>query len=76
MRARWPENMAIRRADIYDVQGRRIRTLVPTGSLPDRSADLLWDGRTDLGTVATPGVYVFRIEGAGTTLSGQVVRVN
>ncbi len=49
------------RLSVFDVQGRRIRTLAD-GNLPRGEYDLGWNGRTDDGREVTPGVYFYRLE--------------
>jgi hypothetical protein len=44
------------RADIYDVQGRRVQTAVD-GSLPAGSSVLRWNGKTTGGAPAASGIY-------------------
>ena len=46
---------------IYDVAGRRVRKLAG-GMLQAGPHDLVWDGRTDGGWPASPGVYFVRLE--------------
>jgi hypothetical protein len=46
---------------IYDVNGRRIRTLVSTGKSAGGHA-VEWDGRDDLGSAVASGVYLCRLE--------------
>lgn len=54
---------------IFDVQGRLVRRLRPSGSAP-----LLWDGMTQSSRNAAPGVYVVRASGQDGT--EQVTRLN
>jgi hypothetical protein len=46
---------------IYDVSGRRIKTLVSTGK-PAGGHAVEWDGRDDLGSLVASGVYLCRLE--------------
>jgi hypothetical protein len=46
---------------IYDVNGRRIKTLVSTGK-PAGGHAVEWDGRDDLGSPVASGVYLCRLE--------------
>jgi hypothetical protein len=46
---------------IYDVQGRRVRTLVAGYLRPDRYT-VSWNGRDDAGTQVSSGVYFYRLE--------------
>lgn len=44
------------RISIVDATGRRVRTLDATG-LTEGAGEVLWDGRSDAGRIAPPGVY-------------------
>ncbi len=62
------------RLQVFDVGGRLVRTLADDW----RSAGVQrfeWDGRTDDGAVAGTGLYFLRVEAAGNTASGRIVRV-
>lgn len=54
---------------LFDLQGRRVRTLVD-GELPAGPHACVWDGRDDAGRAATSGVYLARL-----TAGDQVRRV-
>jgi hypothetical protein len=59
----------VRSAAIYDLKGKKIRTLdVRSGSLK-----VEWNGRTDGGVMAHAGSYVIRIKGERTSTSGMVI---
>jgi subtilisin family serine protease len=62
-----PEAAAVRLV-IYDMQGRRVRSLVD-GARPAGRQSATWDGRDDGGRRARSGVYFARIE-AGSRSSG------
>ncbi len=47
--------------EIFDVSGRRVRSLARP-SLPGGYHQVEWDGRTDGGVAAAPGVYFVRME--------------
>jgi hypothetical protein len=49
---------------VYDVLGRRVRTLVDGGVIAGEQA-VTWDGSTDAGGSAPSGVYVARLESGG-----------
>ena len=58
-----------RRADsivveVYDVRGAHVRTLLRGAIAAGRHA-LAWDGRSDDGAAAAPGVYLVRAYGFG-----------
>jgi len=48
------------RVDLFDVRGRRIRNLA-AGELGRGANVLPWDGRTEIGSPAGPGVYFARV---------------
>lgn len=47
---------------VFDVGGRRARTLLEGQWLPAGPAACAWDGRDESGTEAPPGLYVVRLE--------------
>jgi hypothetical protein len=49
---------------LFDIGGRRVRTLV-NGALAAGRHTFTWDGRGQAGESLAPGVYVARLEGAG-----------
>lgn len=54
------------RLTVFDLLGRRIRTLADGVFTPGRHT-VRWDGRTDAGSPAPSGVYLYRLEGDGQT---------
>ena len=48
------------RVEVFDVQGRRIRTLA-NHYYPAGYQTIRWDGSTDRGDSVRPGVYLYRI---------------
>jgi len=50
---------------VYDLDGRRVRTLAHATPLAAGFHTLVWDGTTDRGSAAPSGVYFFRVRGAG-----------
>jgi serine protease AprX len=54
------------RLTLYDVRGRRVRTLLDAARPAGRQS-VVWDGRDDRGAPAASGVYLARLEGAGRT---------
>lgn len=50
------------RLDVYDVQGRRVRTILDE-RMPSGERHLDWDGRTRNGTDAPAGIYFVRLKG-------------
>ncbi|MCA9730274.1 MAG: hypothetical protein KC729_21515, partial [Candidatus Eisenbacteria bacterium] len=59
---------------VFDVSGRRVRTLVDR-RLDSGAEALTWDGRDAHGATVTPGVYFVRLVGEGIDRSAKVVRV-
>lgn len=49
---------------VYDVTGRRVRTLVDGPSAPGHQT-AVWDGRDDSGAAVSSGVYLYRLEAEG-----------
>jgi hypothetical protein len=60
------------RVAIFDVLGRRIRSL-SSASIHSTGRRASWDGRTSDGAPAVPGVYFFRVEAPTTGPAGRVV---
>lgn len=54
------------RLAVYDLLGRRIRTLVD-GMWPTGVQQVSWDGRDDTGAVVASGIYFYRLEANGLT---------
>jgi len=54
--------------EIYDLQGRRLRRFSGVGN-----QGLVWDGHTEQGDLARPGIYFFRIESAGKTTTSRLI---
>jgi flagellar hook assembly protein FlgD len=47
--------------DIFDVQGRRVRTLAENENFPAGEHQIRWQGRDDRGRVVNSGVYLYRV---------------
>lgn len=62
------------RVVLYDVSGRRIRTLV-AGELPAGSHAVAWDGRDDGGRTVGAGVYLARARWEGFAQERRIVRL-
>ncbi|MEZ5064770.1 MAG: FlgD immunoglobulin-like domain containing protein [bacterium] len=61
--------------DVYDVSGRRLRTLA-SGPVAEGTHDVVWDGLTSAGVPAPAGVYFVRLTSPGETpASRRVVRL-
>jgi hypothetical protein len=59
---------------VYDVTGRLVRNLHVDRSL-ESSGSVSWDGRDETGLAVSPGVYLVRVVGSGSILTGRVVLV-
>lgn len=57
---------------VYDSRGRLVRTLV-RGTHPAGTYRILWDARDDAGQKVASGVYLYRLEAAGTVLSRKMI---
>lgn len=55
-----PAGASIQLFDVLDVRGRLVKS-VPTSVSRSGFARLIWDGRTEDGAPAPPGVYLFRV---------------
>ncbi|MFH1682074.1 MAG: M14 family zinc carboxypeptidase [Candidatus Eisenbacteria bacterium] len=62
------------RADVFDVNGRRVRQLV-RGILPAGPQAIRWDGRDQSGNESAPGVYFIRLRTGGEEKAVKVVLV-
>jgi hypothetical protein len=62
-----PQTMPARLV-IYDITGRAVRTLFD-GIQEAGDRRVIWDGRNDAGSRVGPGLYVYRLEAAGTMLT-------
>jgi flagellar hook assembly protein FlgD len=60
------------RIDIFDLAGRRVRTLERL-QLPAGTGEVVWNGRSDGGDRVAPGIYFFRRSGSGSSEGGRVV---
>ncbi|MBE0564900.1 MAG: T9SS type A sorting domain-containing protein [Krumholzibacteria bacterium] len=58
---------------VYDVAGRRVRTLLDRQALGAGAHAAPWLGRDDRGRAVASGVYVVRLEAGGTARTGRVV---
>jgi hypothetical protein len=58
---------------IYDVMGRKIRTLIAEKSFESGTHEAEWDGRTDDGAIAGSGVYFMRLRAGGRTQVEKIV---
>ncbi len=67
-----PEPTAITLA-VFDVAGRRVKTLAEDKGFPAGRHTLRWDGSDDSGKTAASGVYFYRIEAGGRKLTERVV---
>jgi hypothetical protein len=57
---------------IFAANGQLVRTLV-NGEIPSGSHEARWDGRTDMGTRAHAGVYLYHLEAGGVRENGKAV---
>jgi hypothetical protein len=56
---------------IYDVRGRRVKTVrIKTGP---GDASFLWDGRDDRGRAVSSGIYFYRVEASGASATRKLV---
>lgn len=60
--------------EIFDLEGRRVATLLD-GPLPAGLTEIVWDGATDGGGSADPGVYFLRFVSAGDDVRRKILRL-
>ncbi|MEZ4387985.1 MAG: FlgD immunoglobulin-like domain containing protein [Candidatus Krumholzibacteriia bacterium] len=60
---------------VYDLAGRRVRTLAAGIPLDAGLHALAWDGRDDAGRIVPSGVYLGRLEAGGQRLTARVALV-
>ena len=60
------------RGDIYDLFGRHVAALAPPVLTVGVGTALTWDGKTNGGVTVPSGLYVYRIQGDGRTITGTV----
>ncbi|MGA1977096.1 MAG: alpha-amylase family glycosyl hydrolase [Bacteroidales bacterium] len=56
---------------IYDLEGRAVRQ-INIGLLPDSVQNIVWDGKTESGAEASPGIYLVRVN---TPLATQTLKI-
>jgi hypothetical protein len=59
------------RIEIFDLRGRRVRTLLDVASLPPGQHEVELDGSGDSGSPLMSGVYFYRVLAGGQALSGR-----
>jgi len=57
---------------IYDLSGKKIRTLVNERQASG-SYQMLWDGRNDSGQTVASGLYAYRLQAGGVVKSRKMV---
>jgi flagellar hook assembly protein FlgD len=58
--------------EVYDVGGRRVRTLVGNVMCPG-SYTSVWDGTDEAGRPLPPGIYFFRFHAGGRSLARKAI---
>jgi cytochrome c peroxidase len=61
---------------VFDVGGRRVRTLFERTGAPAGAYALPWDGRDDAGHAVAGGVYFYRLEAGHDAQTTRVIRVH
>ena len=60
--------------EIYDVAGRRVRTLY-RGAVAGGTTDIGWDGNNEDGRAVAAGIYLVSVHGSGVRSAAKVTRV-
>jgi predicted alpha/beta superfamily hydrolase len=68
-----PENQFVRLV-VYDISGRRIRTL-HTGYCPAGQQQILWDGKNGDGDTVSSGIYLIMLQNAEQTIVRKSIRM-
>jgi hypothetical protein len=58
---------------IYDVTGRMVKRVMNRSWLPAGSGAIVWDATNESGQRVAPGVYLYRINSNGETLTQRVI---
>lgn len=66
---------AVVRAEVFDVVGRRIATLVDGERMPAGEQQLTWDRRDDTGQRVRPGMYQVRVTAGGAVATRKIVMI-
>jgi hypothetical protein len=59
---------SVRSAEIFTVQGRKVRTLSAAGTM-----HIVWDGKANSGSLVPPGSYIVKVQGSRTQVSSEVL---
>lgn len=59
--------------EVYDVQGRLVRTLISGDAFPIGSHDVVWNGKNNRGVEVSSGVYFYRLTAGAETLTRKAV---
>ena len=62
------------RLQIFDMRGHLVRTLV-NGTLPAGRHEVSWHGQADSGRAVASGVYLYRLDNGGNSVSGRMTLV-
>lgn len=62
------------KASVYNLRGQKLITLADH-SLASGTHSLEWDGRDERGNSVSSGIYLYKVEAGGRTLSGKLVRM-
>lgn len=68
-------NEGIVRVDVYDMQGRSVRTLFGDAELPRGRHTFRWDGRGSTGTPIGTGIYLLRVTAGSRTLHRKITLI-
>lgn len=66
-----PNNVSVS-GEIFDKEGRHVRTLPPPTANAGIGTTLIWDGKDDRGNVVPGGAYIYKLSGEGRSFTGTV----
>ena len=58
---------------IYDVAGRKVRTLIDGQQTAGNGLQITWDGRNDSGSQVASGIYIYRLQSNQSVASGKML---
>ena len=61
--------------DIFDIAGRRVRSLVQGRVMQEGSRAVVWNGQDDSGRQAATGVYFYRLQAGEFTATGRMILI-
>ena len=58
---------------VFDINNRRIKTLISPSNMPPGTYTVTWDGTDDRGNRVAPGVYLYKMTKSKTTITKKIL---